>query len=384
MSLPASMNHTMKPKVLYIIDTLQIGGAEKSILDIASKLMAYQPVVCQLYQNDQLKEEFDRRGIEVIKLGIAERYNFISAYRALKRILKQEQPSLVVATLMRSELISRVACFLTGVTNIGTFVNDTYSDYEWNNLSVFMKVKVGFFWFINMLTARLCKGFLSNAESIKKSNCRALFIPASKVEVIYRGRRTDVFRFSADRFNTDRLRFLAVGRLLARKGYNELIHAFHQFHQTYPTATLSIAGDGPYRAHMSSLIAKFGLQDAVHMLGGVNNVPDLMATHDCLVFPSHYEGFSGTLIEAMLAGLPIIASDIEMNKEAVSHNETARLFRVMDSNDLLENMIWVRQHPREALDLAIRARKIAERRFDIEAIARQHESYYDRLITAIN
>jgi hypothetical protein len=82
--------------------------------------------------------------------------------------------------------------------NIGTFVNDTYSDYEWNNLTYSMKAKVGFFWVINMLTARLCKGFLSNAESIKKSNCRALFIPASKVEVIYRGRRTDVFKFSAN------------------------------------------------------------------------------------------------------------------------------------------------------------------------------------------
>jgi glycosyltransferase involved in cell wall biosynthesis len=175
-----------------------------------------------------------------------------------------------------------------------------------------------------------------------------------------------------------------VGRLLERKGYNELIHAFHRFHQQYPTATLSIAGDGPYGAYMSTLIARYELKDAVYMLGGVNNVPELMATHDCLVFPSHYEGFSGTLIEAMLAGLPIIASDIEMNKEAVVHNDTARLFRVTDSDDLLENMIWVHEHQREALDLATRARKVAERRFDIEEIARQHESYYDRLISAVN
>jgi glycosyltransferase involved in cell wall biosynthesis len=380
MSLPASMNHTMKPKVLYIIDTLQIGGAEKSILDIASKLMAYRPVVCQLYQNDQLREEFERHGIEVIKLGIASRRNFIGAYKAVKAILKREKPSLVVATLMHSELISRVACSLSGIANIGTFVNDTYSDYEWNRMSLLMKFKVGVFWFFNLVTARLCRGFLSNAESIKRSNCKALHVPESKVRVIYRGRRPDLYKFSSDRFNGHEFKFLAVARLLARKGYHELIVAFHDFRKVYPMATLTIAGDGPYRSTIEELICDYKLQNNIHLLGGVNNVPELMKTHDCLVFPSHYEGFSGTLVEAMLSGLPIIASDIDMNKEAVVHGETARLFKVMDSSSLLENMIWMKKNKEEAIQMIKRARQTAEARFAIDTIVSQHEDFYNAVI----
>jgi glycosyltransferase involved in cell wall biosynthesis len=102
-----------------------------------------------------------------------------------------------------------------------------------------------------------------------------------------------------------------------------------------------------------------------------------------LLFPSHYEGLSGTLIEAMLAGLPIIASDIEMNKEAVTHNETARLFEVKNSVSLFDNMVWAMRNREAVIQMAHRARQVAERRFDIDEIVRQHESYYQRIISEV-
>jgi glycosyltransferase involved in cell wall biosynthesis len=242
-----------------------------------------------------------------------------------------------------------------------------------------MRLKIGFVWMLNMATARLCRGFLSNAESIKRSNCKALRVPASKVEVIYRGRRPDIFEFSDKRFTQQPTKFLVVSRLLARKGYHELIIAFDAFHKLFPQSTLTIAGEGPYRAVIERMIAHYQIQDAVEMLGVANDIPGLMKTHDCLLFPSHYEGFSGTLIEAMLSGLPIIASDIEMNKEAVTHNETARLFEVKNSVSLFDNMVWAMQNRETVIRMAHRARKVAEERFDIDAIARQHESYYQRI-----
>ncbi len=370
-------------KVLYVIDSLQTGGAEKSLLDIASRVKNVEPVVCHIYRNDFLKEDFLRAGIRVISLNINGPYEFRQAYRALKAVMIQERPDLVVASLLRSELISRMVCRALRIPNIGTFVNDSYSPYEWGALSLMMKVKVGFFWFLNMLTARYCEGFLSNSEAIKRSNCRVLFVPEEKVEVIYRGRRSDVFTFSDGHLKQDHVRFLSVGRLLFRKGYAELVEAFKQHHDRFPNSELSIAGEGPYRGQLEQKIKALGMENSIRLLGNATNVPTLLREYDVFVIPSHYEGFSGSVVEAMFSGIPIVASDITMNKEAVEHGRTARLFEVTNSKALAGEMAWVTQNREAACAYAAEARKEAEKRFTIEAIAARHEQYYEKKIGAI-
>jgi glycosyltransferase involved in cell wall biosynthesis len=370
-------------KVFYILDTLQTGGAEKSTLDIASRIGKFEVVVCHIYKNDFLKKEFQKRGIRVISLDIEGPYDFVKAYRALKNVLKKERPSLVIATLLRTELISRIACRTLKIPNIGTFVNDTYSKYEWQALSLSMKLKVGFFWFFNMITARACAGFLSNSESIKTSNCKALFIPREKVHVIYRGRRTDVFSYT-ERTPSGPLKFLAVGRLLYRKGFEELLHAFQLYENKYPGATLTIAGEGPHRKTLEQLVALLSLQRAVKLPGNIKDIAAEMRGHDVFVFPSHYEGFSGTLVEAMLSGIPVLASDISMNKEAVTHGKTGRLFQVKDVQSMLESMVWITHHPETALEYARKAREVAAARFDIDLVAQQHEQYYQNMLASLS
>jgi glycosyltransferase involved in cell wall biosynthesis len=366
-------------KIFYILDSLQTGGAEKSTLDIASRLKEFEPVVCHIYENDFLKPQFEQRGIRVISLDIKGPYNFLRAYRTLKKILHEEKPDLVVVSLLRSELISRVACYSLGIPNVGTFVNDTYSKFEIEAISMTMKLKVGFFWIFNMLTAKLCAGFLSNSESVKASNCRALFIPEEKVKVIYRGRRTEQFSY-AEKIPGVPKKFLAIGRLLYRKGFEELVVAFAAYHKQYPDATLTIAGDGPFRKRIETLIHSYSLQDDVTLAGTITDTHGAMASHDVFVFPSHYEGFSGTLVEAMLSGIPVIASSIAMNAEAIEHKRTGWLFAVKEPKAIEEALLWVTHHFPDAISFARQARIEAEQRFDIDIIARQHEQYYAGLI----
>ncbi|HEY5750351.1 MAG TPA: glycosyltransferase family 4 protein [Chryseolinea sp.] len=367
------------PKVLYVLDTLQTGGAERSTLDIASRLKTFQPVVCHIYRNDFLKPEFEKQNIPVISLNVAGPYQFVKAYRALKDVLRREKPDVVIATLLRTELISRVACKALGIPIVGTFVNDTYSPYEWQSLSLAMKGKVGFFWFFNMVTARFCAGFLSNGESIKESNCKALFVPRNKVKVIFRGRRKDLFVFRERHPNPDQLKFLAVGRLIYRKGFEELLQAFHLYHKRFPNATLTIAGDGPWRGRLQQLTITLNLQQHVILAGTQKDMPALMEAHDVFVFPSHYEGFSGTVVEAMFSGIPIVASDIAMNREALEHGQTGWMFPVMNVSALAEGLVFMTQNFEEGKRFARHARKVAEDRFDIDVIAAQHEKYYQEI-----
>ncbi|RAW01295.1 glycosyltransferase [Pseudochryseolinea flava] len=366
-------------KVMYVIDSLQTGGAEKSVLDIASRLKAFEPVVCHIYKNDFLKQDFEKSGIRVISLNIDGPYNFIKGYSALKKVLKDERPDLVVASLLRSELISRLACRVLRIPNVGTFVNDTYSKYEWEALSFSMKIKIGFFWVLNMLTAKLCVGFLSNSTSIKDSNCKALFVPKNKVAVIYRGRRTDIFEY-IPRAHTTPTTFLAVGRLLYRKGFEELIAAFHGFQANHPDVKLTIAGEGPHRKRLAQLISHYKLEKSVTLPGNMKDIHKVMASHDAFVFPSHYEGFSGTLVEAMLSGIPLLASDISMNKEAVVHQSTGWLFKTKDETAIRNSLEWMMSNYATSKAYAEKARAVAEKRFDIDLIAEQHDNYYQEIV----
>lgn len=189
--------------------------------------------------------------------------------------------------------------------------------------------------------------------------------------------------------------FISYGRLLERKGFQDAIHAFAQVLKIYPDCTLTIFGEGPFRKELENQIQNLGLQDSVFLPGKLTNPMDalihgyfpnsastsftkasdhcLLTTANCFLFPSWYEGFSGALVEAMMAGIPIIASDIPMNLEAVTDGKTALTFKVGDPQDLFSKMKVALDHPEQMVAMGEEARRVAEARFDIEKIAREYE-----------
>src|SRR5687768_17161941 len=101
-------NNRRKPKVLFVIDTLQTGGAEQSLFANVIRFKNMQPVVCHLYAGDLLKQRFIDHGNTVHSVGLKKKYGFPQAYKQLKAIVQKEQPDIIVAYLTRSELIARL------------------------------------------------------------------------------------------------------------------------------------------------------------------------------------------------------------------------------------------------------------------------------------
>jgi glycosyltransferase involved in cell wall biosynthesis len=366
-------------KILYIVDSLQIGGTEISILEICSRFREFTPVICFVYQNDTLRPSFERAGIKVIGLNTRGRYNFYRAGRAFSKVLKEESPDLVVASLVRSELISRVVCRFHKIPNIGTFVSNPYSREAWNSLSMSGRLKKSFFWFLDMLSARFAAAFISNSESVRRSNAKALMIPLSKIHVIYRGRSLDVFRYKKHELKPVK-KILTVGRLVPNKGYEELFKAFSRFSRKHPDITLTIAGDGPMRGRLEKFIDQHRLSGLVSLIGSTSDVAALMNSHDVFVFPSHYEGFSGSVVEAMLAGIPIILSDISANHEAIQQNYTGRFFAVQDYESLEVELEWAVRNYAQMLSFTANARAVAEHKFNIFTVVNQYEEFFRQLI----
>lgn len=372
-------------KVLFVIDTLQTGGAEQSLFANVIRFKNIQPVVCHLYAGDLLKQRFTDHGIPVYSVGLKRKYGFVQAYQQLKAIVQKEQPDIIVAYLTRSELVARLVGRSTQIPVIGTFVSELYSDTYNTTLSVKAKMAVSFFRWANKTTARFCKGFVANSEVVKQTNARALGIDLNKVEVINRGRDSKVFRFQVPQTLSGKPpRFLNVGRLVPIKGQRDLILAFKEFLPACPHAVLHIAGEGPARESLSALIKELGLQSNVFLLGSRSDIPLLINEYDCFVFPSHSEGFSGAVVEAMFAGLPVLASDIPVNKEVITHLETGYFFETGSVQSITQALLWYKDNIAVANTLAANANEHARRNFELEKIAEKLENYLLNMIIVKN
>lgn len=123
------------------------------------------------------------------------------------------------------------------------------------------------------------------------------------------------------------LRVLTVGSLIPRKGVDQIIQAMAGA-DNRENLFLSIVGTGPEAAALSQMVSDLGLARNVRFVGQVaaSDIPDTLADADIFVLASHSEGRPNVILEAMAAGLPIIASDIDGTNELVTHNKNGLLF----------------------------------------------------------
>jgi glycosyltransferase involved in cell wall biosynthesis len=103
---------------------------------------------------------------------------------------------------------------------------------------------------------------------------------------------------------------LSVGRLTIAKGFHDLIDAFALVHAQYTSAVLVIAGGGSLQEEFQAHIQRLGLKDHIFLLGRRNDVPRLLAAADVYVNSSHWEGTPVSVLEAMAAGLPVVATAV--------------------------------------------------------------------------
>lgn len=154
--------------------------------------------------------------------------------------------------------------------------------------------------------------------------------PEDKVTVLRNGVETDLFCPPQDRaavrqaLGVDGKVLISVGGLIERKGHHRTIEAM----RTLPDFTLLIVGEGPERARLSGLIAQFGLNDRVRLLGPRPHatLPGLYGAADASVLASSREGWANVLLESMACGTPVIAADIWGNPEVVRSPEAGVIY----------------------------------------------------------
>ncbi|HUD30119.1 MAG TPA: glycosyltransferase [Novosphingobium sp.] len=119
------------------------------------------------------------------------------------------------------------------------------------------------------------------------------------------------------------MRYLAAGRLVTQKNFPMLLRAFAAAARAEDT--LTIAGDGPDRIRLETLAWELGVAGQVHFMGHVASIDPLLETTDALVLSSDYEGLPGVVVEALAAGLPVLATDCCVSMGAIVEHERTGL-----------------------------------------------------------
>jgi glycosyltransferase involved in cell wall biosynthesis len=368
-------------KIIFTIDSLQQGGAEQSLAhNIAHFSPSTEITVVYFKKKEDLLPQFENLNCKLISVNLKGKFTWFKGVRKLKSIIQEVKPDIVISCLYQSNIISRIACKITGTKLVGTFVSDSYSKERTISFSKKRKLGASFFLWIDRLTSKIPVAWIANSESIKKSNCSILGVDPNKVTVIYRGRNAELIQPWKNPQKDQIFRFAFVGRLLETKGLKELVIAIENLSNENPNVHLDIYGDGPYKKILSNQIDSSTCKNNITLHGNIDNAWKYLYDSNCFVFPSWYEGFSGALVEAMMLGIPIIASDISMNLEAVQNDYSALVYKVRDDEKLLEKMKFCIHNFSKMIEMGENARGVAMEKFEINKIAQQFETFLKQKI----
>ena len=368
-------------KVVFTIDSLAQGGTEQSIAELIAHFnKKTEIIVVYFYDSHQLLDTFKSLNCKLFYLGISDKYGFTKSMSLFYNLVISEKPDLVVSSLYRSLIISRLVCWFTKIPLVGTFVNERYSTDRKERFIGTDIIKYYLTWFLDRITAFIPVKIISNSYSISVLNGKALGIDSNRIKVIYRGRDTSHYKAWIQPESNCKFIWISIGRLIPQKGYDILLQAFYELKKIHSNIELRIIGEGPLRNELELLIKQLNLEDEVILEGNKPLGWKKLYEANAFVLASVSEGFSGALVEALITGIPIVASDIPMNIEAVSPGRKAFFFRSKDQKHLCEKMFSLMNEYEHACELGKIMRLRAIDNYDIHHVAETYEKTLETVV----
>ena len=355
-------------RLVHIITSFDIGGAEQFVLDLCRRLdrKRFDVSVIAVVRGGPLRSEFHDAGIPTEVIGKTTRLG-LDTIRHLTALLRSPRPDIVHTSLFGGDTWGRIAAVRAGVKTIMTTEQNTNLDEG------FVKR------FVKRRLAARTKRVVAISDAVRSYSILVDRIPRDKVIVIPNGVDLTVFRPGA-RAAHHGIQFMTVGRLVPQKGHDGLIDAFAMLRDVLPHAALTIVGDGPLRHALEAQVHAYHLEDRILFQGFRRDRLEAYHQADIAVFPSRWEGLCIAALEASACGLPVIGTAVGGLQEAVIDQETGIIVPTGDVGLLAAAMRDLAEDRPRQLLFGHAGRRHVERKFDINRVVARYEELYESLL----
>ena len=370
------------PLIAHVIHRFDVGGLENGLVNLINNIpdSTYQHVIVTM---DGYNPEFAKRLNKNVPIYSVDKApgKDIGVYFRLWKLFRDIKPD-IVHTKNLSGIEAQVPAFLAGV---GSRI---HSEHGWDIHDPKGDVKK--YQLIRRVIGVLIQRFIPLSSELESYLINKVGISSGKVNRICNG--VNLARFVNDGaqavpnfpFSENDIVFGCVGRLEAIKGHSFLIQAFALLLANNPAykanVRLCIVGEGSERAKLEQLIKEHNLTGLCWLPGAREDVPAMVSKFDVFILPSLAEGISNTILEAMAAGLPVVATDVGGNGDLVSNGTTGKIIASQKPEDMALAIRDYIEQPTLALSQGEAGKKRATEHFSLDTMVEKYTTVYHSVL----
>ncbi len=380
--------------LLFVIGSLDLGGAERHVAQLAPRLKAlgWRPTIYCLGRLGRQAQSVEENGVEVVSPPMA--LSLASGGRLVKA-LGLALSALKLSLVMAKRRPAIVHFFLPAAYIIGAplaiLARIPVRVMSRRSLNVYQESHP-FARRLEPVLHRRMSAILANSERVRRQLIEEEGCDPAHVELIHNGVDTDLFHPAAERaaarreLGLDPHAFVVtvLANLIAYKGHADLLAALATIDADLPGPWLlqCIGRDDGMGGELARLSGQLGLDANVRLMGERADAAAYLAASDLAVLPSHQEGFANAILEAMACGLPVIATNVGGNPEAVVDGETGLIVPPHHPDALARAILELAEDPALARKMGAAGRKRAEARFSLEACVEAYDAFYRGIVPA--
>lgn len=363
-----TVQETMPQRIVHVSFGLDMGGLERLLLEIAEQT---DPRVQQLFfislgSIGSVGLQLRRMGWPVVCLH---RPNGIrpSLILSLARIFHGIHPAIVHTHDARALIYGAPAARLMGIKRV------IHTQHGQNLGMTPRRLK------LIRYTAKLVQSYVC----VSRNACDVAAnqgIPEDRLRLVYNAISVERFksaiRSQSHSLDENQKSLVAIARLSPEKGLSTLLKAVALIHKSLPDLRLEVAGEGPCHAELLREANHLGIYEKVQFLGQVSDPENVLSRGRVFVLPSNSEGVSLTLLEAMAAGVPVVATDVGGTPEVLENGKSGLLVPPQNPEELANAIkrLWLDDDLRFRLSLAADQR--VSEQFDISRMTREYNELY--------
>lgn len=355
-------------KVLFIITRADHGGAQVAVLDLVGHLPEGISPIVAAGEHGFLEEQCKKLGVPFrLVPHLVQPMSPLDDVRAqieIWRLIRSEKPAVVHSHTSKAGLLARIAAWAAGTPSV--FTAHTWS-FDEGVPRMRQILGIPMERFVSRLGGKIITVSDANTDKALKRK----IAPEQSIVRIWNGVPDTDLRAKPGQRSECIL--ISVARMVQQKDFISLLKAAAGLNGNWQ---LWLVGDGPNREQLEVLQRELGLMDRVRFMGARLDVPELLSKADVFVLASNWEGLPISIIEAMRAGLPVVASNVGGVSEQVTNGVSGYLIPAADVESLRDRLQKMIDSPELVQSMGAAGRKRFEKDFRIEsAIAKTVEIY---------